>query len=888
MLNFLQAMGIQIFLRAALCLLLLVFSQCPAVLARTCNITLKIGAISNSTNTRTPQIFSAYKLAVNQFLADESKLPGVCVTIVTADSAGGQGAALFEVTRLVQSDKIVALFGDLGSDLTVNEALMTGVLKIPQVAYSAGSEKLGNKVDYPYFWRTIAPASQSFTGALGMLEYFKWSRVVLMNSVDALGGPAGEVVRQDLGSRKDLTLLASIPIFKDNTDSDVDSGLEEVKAKHARVIMTIMTAQQTSTLLLHAIAKKMTGPDYIWININPYADQAGATTVNELRKNYGDEFVDYHMRGTILLAGSSDVIPGYPPNDDFMALWKNLDPVQYPGVVKGQPPLRYIVRAYSSVYVYLLGIHNATFGPNPTTTIQAVAAGTAGDKVKPAAFANTGFVGPLGPITLNEKGDSVDRVDYHIYVANGSTIRFGIGEHGEFNRTLDVIPWKVAMGANFGAPDTPAPVDFIYYEIYIGWDGTGTGIIAIFMLLLLINCIIGAYLAVNVNSGPVKAASPMFLSLMWMGYALACITPIFRVGKPSDLSCRSTYWIEVIAFSLVMAPLAIKTFRIWRIFDNRQAKMLRLSNKVLLPIVAGIISVNVILLIVATTAGGLGPTVDYDDAAATAVFDCGSTNGKQGILSGIGAALVVYNGILVLVCTFFAYKTRGIVARFSESGYIGISVYTILLCSIFILVIDNIPGTTAKIHFLIREILVFIMLATSIGALLGKVVFMNVFTAEKDSSAPGRSSKESGANSNHPFTDNSANKPSQTTSSASTITGTKMNVVAQEFSIITLNKWINKWETATLILPLDPGFGYLMLKIGDKSLYMDLKEIVCSDVEEHRQSFKLADNQGNSFRVQARSPAEKESWLRHLVELSAAKSRSTVGLISKSTTGALV
>ncbi|TPX57989.1 hypothetical protein SpCBS45565_g08105 [Spizellomyces sp. 'palustris'] len=882
--------------RNILVLLAWILASVPIARARQCNWTLPLGVISPSTMGYFNQSHSAYKLAAEDFLASETNLPDVCVEWHYADSKDGAGPALLDTMNFIQNKKIVALFGDIFSSVTIYEALLTGVLQasIPQSSFDSASEKLSDKTNYPFFWRTLPPSSVQVENSIPMLKYFGWNKIAVIFNLDDFGTPAAEAVRRRFTSQKDITLLGTIGAFHDGMEDDVDPALDQLLALHAKVIVTVVYSECLGPLMLHARQKGMTGPDYVWINVNLYTGLDGAdTSVSLLRSTFGDRLVDYDIRGTIVLASRTEVIAGYAPNEAFMTKWMALDPNVYPGVEPGQPPISGIVKAYTSAYVLLLGIHQATFGPNATTTIGAVVNGTAGDALSPSTFADTGFISPTGVFKLDANGDPIIRQRISMYIANADTVDLGYIENGNFNPIIADIPWKVPYGADWSTTKMEPPAGFIYDEQYNKWDGAAIAILALFSAGILVNCLIGAYLVRQVCSAPVKAASPVFLSLMWLGYTLGYISPFFHVGKPTFASCRASYWIEVIAFGLVMTPLAVKTFRIWRIFGNRKAKTLRLSDSLLLQLVGAIMSLNVLLLIVHTAVGNVGPTVTYDDSRATMAYACGSTNGRDSVISGIGAALISYNGSVVLCCTYFAFKTRGVVARFSESAYIGMSVYTTLLCSVFILVIDNIPGTTVAIHFLIREILILIMLLTSMIALLGKVVAMNLFGGTpKDTTvayAAANQVKRTADASVSGSIGRTGSLSGREKSLSPSGQGSNLMALSQDFSVINLSKWVNKWEPATIILHTDGVFPYILLKIGKDMTAMELKDTFCDDFEGDRECFKLYDNHGHSFRLQTRSSTERQNWVKQIkMQIRGTTGESTTGLLSPSSASSKV
>ena len=83
-------------------------------------------------------------------------IPGAYITLVLKDSFNGidpenSGAAqaIFSTVALLQNDGGVSgVIGDVSSALTVQSALLTSRLSIPQCSYSAGSSKLFTNIPF--------------------------------------------------------------------------------------------------------------------------------------------------------------------------------------------------------------------------------------------------------------------------------------------------------------------------------------------------------------------------------------------------------------------------------------------------------------------------------------------------------------------------------------------------------------------------------------------------------------------------------------------------------------------------------------------------------------------------------------------------------------------
>ena len=99
-------------------------------------------------------------------------IPGAYITLVLKDSFNGldpenSGAAqaIFSTVALLQTDGGVSgVIGDVSSALTVQSALLTSRLSIPQCSYSAGSSKM-----FLFIWSFLA---QTYEKSLNIAHFF--------------------------------------------------------------------------------------------------------------------------------------------------------------------------------------------------------------------------------------------------------------------------------------------------------------------------------------------------------------------------------------------------------------------------------------------------------------------------------------------------------------------------------------------------------------------------------------------------------------------------------------------------------------------------------------------------------------------------------------------
>ncbi|KAF9952264.1 hypothetical protein BGZ70_000666 [Mortierella alpina] len=135
---------------------------------------------------------TAIRLAVD----DVNKLkiiPGINMSIIVRDSQEpslhsktGGSAAIAGAGRLI-SAKVGGVVGDIRSELTRYEALMTSSVRIPQCSYASDNPALSNIEEYPYFYRTIPTSLVLIDAVLAVVKSMGWKRIYLIRDPEYLG-----------------------------------------------------------------------------------------------------------------------------------------------------------------------------------------------------------------------------------------------------------------------------------------------------------------------------------------------------------------------------------------------------------------------------------------------------------------------------------------------------------------------------------------------------------------------------------------------------------------------------------------------------------------------------------------------------------------------------
>lgn len=168
----------------------------------------------------------------------------------------------------------------------------------------------------------------------------------------------------------------------------------------------------------------------------------------------------------------------------------------------------------------------------------------------------------------------------------------------------------------------------------------------------------------------VKACGRELSHMLLVGILMAFSVTFVAVLKPSDATCIARFFGNGVCFSICYASLFIKTNRISRIFNRknlakRPILILPFSQLVL---VVAVVSVQVLLLLMLAFLRTPSAQLFYPEIS-TVYLDCSTSKLDFGLSQ-------VYNFILILMCTVYAFKTRKIPSNFNEAKYIAFAMYS--------------------------------------------------------------------------------------------------------------------------------------------------------------------------------------------------------------------
>ncbi|KAI9313079.1 7 transmembrane sweet-taste receptor of 3 GCPR-domain-containing protein [Dichotomocladium elegans] len=237
-----------------------------------------------------------------------------------------------------------------------------------------------------------------------------------------------------------------------------------------------------------------------------------------------------------------------------------------------------------------------------------------------------------------------------------------------------------------------------------------------------------------------KASSPLFCILELLGFIFLYSTILFYMADRTKTVCVAIPITFHIGFSLVLANLIAKNYRIYRIFNNifitktvvTDMHLLRVSGTIVL------IELTVLLSWLATS-----ELVMIDVPLSRAVYHVQCAFQGPGSRA-FSVMLTILPGIQLAVATFLAIKTRTVgkrYSKYSEYKQIGISVYNIFFSALIGFIIYSVPTADYFTHHYLTAFIV--LWATTFTMLILFVPKLHCFFFREESSETPPSSSSS-------------------------------------------------------------------------------------------------------------------------------------------------
>ncbi|KAI9272945.1 periplasmic binding protein-like I [Phascolomyces articulosus] len=312
---------------------------------------------------------SAIRMAVNE-INSQQLLPDAYITLIERDSfpkdVDGQAGitqAVFSTVSLIQ-EGVIGVIGDISSSWTSLSALMTSTLQIPQCSFTAVATSLSDKTQYGYFFRTVPTKLLYADAALAFLVSQGWPSFGILYTDDDLGQQLSEslIMKSKL---QGVHVQAYQKFYEDGPQSNIRGSIDILMSSGVQIVF--VAAEGEAQLAAFTIAGNMghINNNTVWAGMGRITDELyGAVQrfntnvekrtsssppppppqVNSNNKNKGNNTntdaitlaaqttprpqpISFNetFAGGVFFFDSTLELHGYPPYDEFVDKWADLD-----------------------------------------------------------------------------------------------------------------------------------------------------------------------------------------------------------------------------------------------------------------------------------------------------------------------------------------------------------------------------------------------------------------------------------------------------------------------------------------------------------------------------------------------------------------------------------
>ncbi|KAF4092249.1 hypothetical protein AMELA_G00018740 [Ameiurus melas] len=225
------------------------------------------------------------------------------------------------------------------------------------------------------------------------------------------------------------------------------------------------------------------------------------------------------------------------------------------------------------------------------------------------------------------------------------------------------------------------------------WSSIESIVAVVFSCLGILVTLFVTFIFIQYRDTPVvKSSSRELCYIILAGIFLGYICPFTLIARPTVISCYLQRLLVGLSSAMCYSALVTKTNRIARILAGSKKKICTRKPRFMsawaqVVIAFILISLQLTLEVVLIVLEPPEPIKSYP-SIREAYLICNTST--LGMVAPLG-----YNGLLILSCTYYAFKTRNVPANFNEAKYIAFTMYT--TCIIWLAFVPIYFGSNYKI-----------------------------------------------------------------------------------------------------------------------------------------------------------------------------------------------
>ncbi|KAG0342662.1 hypothetical protein BG004_005625 [Podila humilis] len=565
-------------------------------------------------------------------------VPGLNISLVVRDSQQpitgtnitGAAAAISATTRLLALE-IGAAIGDISSELTTSEAIMTSSVGVPQCSFASYNMDVASLKSFRYLFRTVPGVLTYYEALVNVIDHYNWKRISVVYTSDVTGLMGEKKFSADCEKRG----IDVMRILISNTESEsaflanIRNAIKTLRNSDSMIHVLIVSRSDMIQILDMARNNGLLGKGHVWLT---------AIDISDSLARLRDPF---DFNGLIM----GDVLwhrPGLPAYDAFVTRWASLDRERYPDS-GGSQLTWHETYAYTCLQVIVEGyrklVQEALTHPSldeRDRMLSEIVRGKRSQELTTENLAQRTYDTPVG----------------------------------QFRLTADGVPIDLPIRFNSGTTNIPgfAPDD---REIHPNHDDPfGITMIVLTTVLLVAICITTGIVIIYRDNIIIKSASPLFCVLELLGSGMMLLWIYIWIDIPTQATCRTWLMLVTIGLTINLSALVVKNYRIYRIFNSVSVINYAVSNKFLLRVVA----FPVILTL---------PTLVRTANEFWMVCDSEYPEYGWSIVTGLTPFLLNLFGI------YLAFKTRNVTRLWNEARAIAATIYLVSFFFIIIIIVQT-------------------------------------------------------------------------------------------------------------------------------------------------------------------------------------------------------
>ncbi|KAF3702881.1 Metabotropic glutamate receptor 1 [Channa argus] len=651
---------------------------------------------------------------------------------------------------------IAGVIGPGSSSVAIQVQNLLQLFNIPQIAYSATSIDLSDKTLFKYFLRVVPSDTLQARAMLDIVKRYNWTYVSAVHT-EGNYGESGMEAFKELASQEGLCISHSDKIYSNAGEKHFDRLLRKLRERlpKARVVVCFCEGMTVRGLLMAMRRLGVFGDDG-WADryevVEGYELEAEGGITMKLQSEFVKSFDDYYLK-LHLDANTRNPwfpefwqyrfqcrLPGHPQeNKNYKRICSGNESLHENYVQDSK--MGFVINAISAMAHGLHDMHKELC-PGQTGLCEAM------DPIDGSKLLDyllkTSFRGVSGEeIYFDENGDTPGRYDimnlqsvgegrydyinvgswhegilmiddYKLWLNSSDMVRSVCSEpcskgqikvirkgevsccwicttckdneyvQDEFTCKACELGWWPDDGL---AGCQPLPLK------YLDWADVESIVAVAFSCVGILITSFVTFVFIQYRDTPVvKSSSRELCYIILAGIFMGYICPFTLIARPTVASCYLQRLLVGLSSAMCYSALVTKTNRIARILAGSKKKICTRKPRFMsawaqMIIAFMLISVQLTLEITLIILEPPEPIKSYPSIREVYLI-CNTSN--LGMVAPLG-----YNGLLILSCTYYAFKTRNVPANFNEAKYIAFTMYT--TCIIWLAFVPIYFGSNYKI-----------------------------------------------------------------------------------------------------------------------------------------------------------------------------------------------